>query len=67
MTDSDFQIISKQEEILNKNIALPVSPSFTEKIYKSVVNNPFSAISSICVLFILVILTFILYKFFLNV
>ena len=50
MTDSDFQIISKQEEILNKNIALPVSPSFTEKIYKSVVNNPFSAISSICVL-----------------
>ena len=66
MTDSDFQIVSKQEEILNKSSVLPVSPSFSEKIYRSVLNNPFSAISSICVLFILLILTFIFYKFIIN-
>jgi hypothetical protein len=61
MTDSEVDIVVNEPQ---QNPVLPLSPSFYRKIYNNIIKDPFSAISSICVLFILIILSLLLYKFF---
>lgn len=63
MTDSEIEIENITQTV-EKNINLPHSESFYKKIYNTVTKDPSTAISSICVLFILVVLTLIIYKFF---
>ena len=63
MTDSEIEIdnITKTTE---QKVNLPLSESFYKKIYNTVTKDPSTAISSICVLFILIVLTLIIYEFF---